>query len=111
MPPNKAFRNITGMMHWAAMPSVLKSDQKSIHSFHPHSIYNSVSLMWRNISRRALSLIFVLFSVTFLTFIVSYFAPGDPVLNMMGGRHDPRKTKAAIKIEVETSKISGEIKE
>jgi len=45
--------------------------------------------MWRTILRRLLSLIFVLFSVTFLTFIVSYFAPGDPVLNMMGGRHDP----------------------
>lgn len=45
--------------------------------------------MWRIISRRALSLIFVLFSVTFLTFVVSYLAPGDPILNMMGGRHDP----------------------
>jgi ABC-type dipeptide/oligopeptide/nickel transport system permease component len=45
--------------------------------------------MSRIISRRVLSLIFVLFSVTFLTFIVSYLAPGDPVLNMMGGRHDP----------------------
>jgi ABC-type dipeptide/oligopeptide/nickel transport system permease component len=45
--------------------------------------------MWRTILRRLLSLVFVLFSVTFLTFIVSYFAPGDPVLNMMGGRHDP----------------------
>jgi ABC-type dipeptide/oligopeptide/nickel transport system permease component len=45
--------------------------------------------MWRTILRRLLSLVFVLFSVTFLTFIVSYFAPGDPVLNMMGGRQDP----------------------
>ncbi len=45
--------------------------------------------MWRTILRRALSLIFVLFSVTFLTFIVSYLAPGDPVRNMMGGRQDP----------------------
>ena len=45
--------------------------------------------MWRLISRRLLSLIFVLFSVTFLTFIVSYLAPGDPILNMMGGRQDP----------------------
>ena len=45
--------------------------------------------MWRIVSRRLLSLIFVLFSVTFLTFLVSYFAPGDPVLNMMGGRQDP----------------------
>jgi ABC-type dipeptide/oligopeptide/nickel transport system permease component len=47
--------------------------------------------MLRTISRRALSLVFVLFSVTFLTFIVSYFAPGDPILNMMGGRQDPVK--------------------
>ena len=45
--------------------------------------------MWRTISRRALSLVFVLFSVTFLTFVVSYLAPGDPILNMMGGRQDP----------------------
>lgn len=45
--------------------------------------------MLRIITRRALSLIFVLFSVTFLTFIVSYLAPGDPILNMMGGRQDP----------------------
>jgi len=45
--------------------------------------------MWRTITQRALSLFFVLFSVTFLTFVVSYLAPGDPVLNMMGGRQDP----------------------
>jgi ABC-type dipeptide/oligopeptide/nickel transport system permease component len=47
--------------------------------------------MWRIVSRRALSLIFVLFSVTFLTFVVSYLAPGDPILNMMGGRQDPAR--------------------
>ena len=45
--------------------------------------------MWRTLSSRALSLLFVLFSVTFLTFVVSYLAPGDPVLNMMAGRQDP----------------------
>ncbi len=45
--------------------------------------------MWHTITRRALSLVFVLFSVTFLTFVVSYLAPGDPILNMMGGRQDP----------------------
>jgi peptide/nickel transport system permease protein/oligopeptide transport system permease protein len=45
--------------------------------------------MWKTISQRALSLVFVLFSVITLTFIVSYLAPGDPILNMMGGRHDP----------------------
>lgn len=44
--------------------------------------------MFRMISRRLVSLVFVLFSVTFLTFIVSYFAPGDPILVMMGGRQD-----------------------
>jgi peptide/nickel transport system permease protein/oligopeptide transport system permease protein len=44
--------------------------------------------MWRTILQRLLSLAFVLFSVTFLTFVVSYLAPGDPVLNMMGGRQD-----------------------
>lgn len=47
--------------------------------------------MLRLISKRVLSLLFVLFSVTFLTFIVSYLAPGDPILNMMGGRHDPTR--------------------
>jgi ABC-type dipeptide/oligopeptide/nickel transport system permease component len=47
--------------------------------------------MWRTISRRMLSLIFVLFSVTFITFIVSYLAPGDPILVMMGGRQDPSR--------------------
>jgi ABC-type dipeptide/oligopeptide/nickel transport system permease component len=45
--------------------------------------------MPRIITQRLLSLLFVLFSVTFLTFIVSYLAPGDPILNMMGGRQDP----------------------
>jgi len=45
--------------------------------------------MGHTISRRILSLVFVLFSVTFLTFVVSYLAPGDPILNMMGGRQDP----------------------
>ena len=45
--------------------------------------------MGKILTRRALSLVFVLFSVTFLTFVVSYLAPGDPILNMMGGRQDP----------------------
>ena len=44
--------------------------------------------MLRVLSRRALALLFVLFSVTFLTFIISYLAPGDPILIMMGGRQD-----------------------
>jgi ABC-type dipeptide/oligopeptide/nickel transport system permease component len=36
-----------------------------------------------------LSLIFVIFSITFLTFIVGYIAPGDPILVLMGPRRDP----------------------
>ncbi len=45
--------------------------------------------MTRLFFQRALSLVFVLFSLTFLTFLVSHLAPGDPILNLMGGRHDP----------------------
>lgn len=45
--------------------------------------------MPRFILQRALSLVFVLFSLTFVTFAVSHLAPGDPILNIMGGRHDP----------------------
>ncbi len=45
--------------------------------------------MLRVTSRRLISLPFVLFAVTFLTFIVGYLAPGDPILNLMGNRRDP----------------------
>jgi ABC-type dipeptide/oligopeptide/nickel transport system permease component len=41
------------------------------------------------ILRRAISLPFVILSITFITFIVGYLAPGDPILTMMGPRHDP----------------------
>jgi ABC-type dipeptide/oligopeptide/nickel transport system permease component len=47
--------------------------------------------MGRIISKRAVTLVFVLFSVTFLTFFVSHLAPGDPIRNMMGGRQDPAR--------------------
>ncbi len=45
--------------------------------------------MLKYLLRRALSLPFVLLSVTFLTFIVGYLAPGDPIQAMMGNRRDP----------------------
>ncbi len=45
--------------------------------------------MGKVIGRRLLLLIFVLFSITFLTFIVGYLAPGDPILVLMGPRRDP----------------------
>ena len=42
------------------------------------------------IGRRLVSLVFVIFSITFLTFIVGYLAPGDPILVLMGPRRDPQ---------------------
>jgi ABC-type dipeptide/oligopeptide/nickel transport system permease component len=42
------------------------------------------------VGRRLLSLVFVIFSITFLTFIVGYLAPGDPILVLMGPRRDPQ---------------------
>lgn len=41
------------------------------------------------IFRRLISLVFVLLSITFITFLVGYLAPGDPILVMMGSRRDP----------------------
>ncbi|MBK8024718.1 MAG: ABC transporter permease [Chloroflexi bacterium] len=45
--------------------------------------------MIRIIAKRLLSLPFVILSITFITFIVGYLAPGDPILAMLGGRTDP----------------------
>lgn len=45
--------------------------------------------MIKLILKRALSLPFVVLSITFITFIVGYLAPGDPILTMMGTRRDP----------------------
>jgi ABC-type dipeptide/oligopeptide/nickel transport system permease component len=39
--------------------------------------------------RRLFGLIFVLFAVTFLTFIIAHAAPGDPIKIMLGARYDP----------------------
>jgi len=40
------------------------------------------------IGRRLLSALFVLAGISFLTFIVGYLAPGDPIQIIMGNRHD-----------------------
>jgi peptide/nickel transport system permease protein/oligopeptide transport system permease protein len=45
--------------------------------------------MFAVILRRLASLPFVVLSVTFLTFIVGYLAPGDPILSLMGQQRDP----------------------
>ncbi|MEO8609008.1 MAG: ABC transporter permease [Chloroflexota bacterium] len=44
--------------------------------------------MSKLVLRRLVSLPFVIFSITFITFVVGYLAPGDPILTMMGARHD-----------------------
>ena len=44
--------------------------------------------MLKLILKRVVSLPFVILSITFITFIVGYLAPGDPILNMMGQQHD-----------------------
>jgi ABC-type dipeptide/oligopeptide/nickel transport system permease component len=41
------------------------------------------------ILKRAISLPLVILAVTFLTFIVGYLAPGDPILALMGNQRDP----------------------
>ena len=45
--------------------------------------------MLRFLLTRAIGLIFVLLCVTFITFILGYFAPGDPIRVMMGEHLDP----------------------
>jgi len=45
--------------------------------------------MLRFFVRRGISMVFVLFSLTFLTFMIGHLAPGDPILVLMGPRQDP----------------------
>jgi ABC-type dipeptide/oligopeptide/nickel transport system permease component len=45
--------------------------------------------LYRFLLSRAIGLVIVIFSVTFLTFIFGYFAPGDPIRTMMGMHLDP----------------------
>jgi len=40
--------------------------------------------------KRLIGLVFVIICVTFITFILGYFAPGDPIKVMMGEHFDPR---------------------
>ena len=44
--------------------------------------------MLKLVVKRLISVPFVILSITFITFIVGYLAPGDPILNMLGQRHD-----------------------
>src|SRR5215469_9186252 len=39
--------------------------------------------------KRFIGLIFVVLAVTFITFIMGYFAPGDPIRTLLGEHFDP----------------------
>src|SRR5260370_31417137 len=39
--------------------------------------------------KRFIGLIFVVIGVTFITFVMGYFAPGDPIRTLMGSHFDP----------------------
>lgn len=39
--------------------------------------------------KRFVGLLFVLLAVTFITFILGYLAPGDPIRNLLGDHFDP----------------------
>src|SRR5437762_1132990 len=45
--------------------------------------------MLQIITKRLLSLVFVLFSLTFITFLVGHLAPGDPIQALLGNKYDP----------------------
>jgi ABC-type dipeptide/oligopeptide/nickel transport system permease component len=45
--------------------------------------------MLRFLVRRLVSIVFVMFGLTFLTFMIGRLAPGDPILQLMGQRRDP----------------------
>lgn len=46
--------------------------------------------MTRFLLKRLLGLIFILIGVTFITFILGYFAPGDPIRESMGAHFNPQ---------------------
>lgn len=45
--------------------------------------------MLRFLATRAIGLVFVLLSVSFITFMMGYYAPGDPILAMLGNHTTP----------------------
>ncbi|QBD82129.1 ABC transporter permease [Ktedonosporobacter rubrisoli] len=45
--------------------------------------------MVKFLTKRLIGLLFVIIGVTFITFIMGYFAPGDPIRVLMGEHYDP----------------------
>ncbi len=54
--------------------------------------------MARFLARRAVSTIFVMFCLTFLTFMIGRLAPGDPILLLMGQRRDPETYARLVRL-------------
>ena len=55
--------------------------------------------------KRFIGLIFVVIGVTFITFVMGYFAPGDPIRTMMGSHFDPA-TYAQLKHSTDWTNLS-----
>ena len=57
-------------------------------------VYTGFRIGPRFLIRRIAGLVFVLFGVSFVTFILGYFAPGDAVVNQLGVKYTPQNAKA-----------------
>lgn len=57
-------------------------------------VYTGFRLGPRFLVRRIAGLIFVIFGVSFVTFILGYFAPGDAVVNQLGVHYTPQLARA-----------------
>ncbi len=57
-------------------------------------VYTGFRLGPRFLVRRIAGLVFVLFGVSFITFILGYFAPGDAVVNQLGVHYTPKLARA-----------------
>jgi ABC-type dipeptide/oligopeptide/nickel transport system permease component len=58
--------------------------------------YIAIRISFRFLVRRVAGLIFVLIGVTFITFLMGYFAPGDAVVGQLGIHYNP-KTAAQLR--------------
>ncbi len=57
-------------------------------------VYTGFRLGPRFLVRRIAGLVFVIFGVSFITFILGYFAPGDAVVNQLGVHYTPLLARA-----------------
>ncbi|MGH2504396.1 MAG: hypothetical protein ACRDID_17965, partial [Ktedonobacterales bacterium] len=57
-------------------------------------VYTGVRIGPRFLIRRIAGLVFVVLGVTFVTFILGYFAHGDVVVNQLGVHYTPQLARA-----------------